>query len=88
MDALYRHSGARHPRHCESRSDVAIHAFAGPQWIASFLAMTELERDDGHGVRRRTGCEGKGWTRCTVIAGRATPVIASRAATWQSMCPC
>ena len=31
LDALYRHSEARHPRHCESRSDVAIHAFAGPQ---------------------------------------------------------
>jgi hypothetical protein len=35
-------------RHCEARSAVAIHVFVRrPQWIASFLAMTGLECDDG-----------------------------------------
>jgi hypothetical protein len=34
-------------RHCEARSAVAIQV-PGPQWIASFLAMT-ARRNDGTG---------------------------------------
>jgi hypothetical protein len=39
-------------RHCEARSAVAIHVpVPRPQWIASFLAMTEWVRNDGVGVQ-------------------------------------
>jgi hypothetical protein len=43
-------------RHCEARSAVAIHVpVPRPQWIASFLAMTEWECNDGAG--RNDGVE-------------------------------
>ena len=39
-------------RHCEARSAVAIHVFMRrQQWIASFLAMTEWECNDGVGAQ-------------------------------------
>jgi hypothetical protein len=55
-------------RHCEARSAVAIHVFVRrPQWIASFLAMTGLECDDG----RECGDGGGAVTPYPVIASGA-----------------
>jgi hypothetical protein len=52
MTGLGRHD--RPSRHCEARSAVAIHVpVPRPQWIASFLAMTEQGRNDRLGAQTR-----------------------------------